>query len=662
VSRARLERAWLPAALSFVGIVLILNLISFAFGEAPASTLRLAIAGTWGTPYGIGQVLFKATPLIFTALAFEVALRAGLFNIGAEGQLALASLAGGYLGEKLPPGTPWPIAVSVCALAAALTGALVALAPALMRARLGVHEIISTIMMNRIVEVIVPFVLVAVLGATALRTPDVVAGAALPRLDRLFPSLTGSAAGAAFPLAVLLAFAADAWLRRSRTGREMRWTGQNAETCRAEGIDVRRRLTQAMLLSGAIAGLAMLATVLGYKGYFELGLGAGSGFTGIAVALLGRGHPLGIVLAAVLFGTLQQAGLAINARVPKEAMDRAFGLRDPHRRRRQPKHRSRAQRRGPRARADSRRSRGHMSSILSLTMLAETLRIAVPYACASIGGIWAERAGIIHIGLEGVLLTSAFTSVAVAVATGSAALGLAAGVAAGAAISLVHALLVERARVHAVVSGIALNLLAFAGTRLALRGLYDSASNSPSIPGFRFGPTGASGLALLGRVLLDPVTILAVAAAVATPFVLSRTRFGLRARASGENPVAAASVGIDVPRVRTLALLLSGAICALGGVHLAFDQHRFESGMSNGRGFMALAAVVVSGWRAERAVLACIVFGALEALQIVLQDQATRSAGADLIQLLPYVATLLVLGFAAGRSAAPKGLGKHADD
>jgi simple sugar transport system permease protein len=133
-------------------------------------------------------------------------------------------------------------------------------------------------------------------------------------------------------------------------------------------------------------------------------------------------------------------------------------------------------------------------------------------------------------------------------------------------------------------------------------------------------------------------------------------------RAAGENPVATASVGIDVSRVRLAALLVSGAIAGLGGVHLAFDQHRFESGMSGGRGYMALAAVVVSGWRAERAVAACVAFGALEALQIVLQDQAQRSAGAELIQLLPYVATLAVLGFAAGRAAAPAGLGKSAEE
>lgn len=303
-----------------------------------------------------------------------------------------------------------------------------------------------------------------------------------------------------------------------------------------------------------------------------------------------------------------------------------------------------------------------MSSFLSLTMLAETLRIATPYACAAIGGIWAERSGVIQIGLEGVLLTSAFASVAVAATTGSALLGLLVGVAAGSAISLLHGLLVERARVHAVISGIALNLLAYAGTRLALRGLFDSASNSPSIGGFRLGPTGSGGLALLGRFFFDPVTLAAIACAVATPLVLGRTRFGLRVRAAGENPVAAASVGIGVTRVRLLALAVSGAVCALGGVHLAFDQHRFESGMSNGRGFMALAAVVVSGWRAGRAVLACVVFGALEALQIALQQQATHSAGAELIQLLPYIATLVVLGFAAGRSAAPEGLGKAAEE
>jgi len=300
-----------------------------------------------------------------------------------------------------------------------------------------------------------------------------------------------------------------------------------------------------------------------------------------------------------------------------------------------------------------------LSSIFSLTMLAESVRIAVPYMCAAIGGVWAERSGVIQIGLEGILLSGAFSSVTVAYATHSPLLGLIAAVLTGITLSLGHGLLTERARVHAVISGIALNLLALASTRMGLRALYDSASNSPSIEAFRFGPTGTSGASVLARVLADPVFLCAIVAAVATPFVLQTTRFGLRVRACGENPVAAASVGIDVTKTRLFALAVSGAVCALGGAHLAYDQHRFESGMSAGRGFIALAAVVVSGWRAGRAAIACVAFGALEALQIVLQDEARKSAVGDLVQALPYVATLLVLAFASKKAGAPEGLGKH---
>src|SRR5262249_3816678 len=152
------------------GVVVVLNLISFAFGQAPLATLRQALEGSWGTPYGIGQVLFKASPLIFTGLAFDIALRSRLFNIGAEGHPALPRLVGGWVAAKLPAAMPWPLALGATLVVAASMGALVALPPALMRARLGVHEIISGIMMNRIVDVIVPWILAIVLGSTSLRT------------------------------------------------------------------------------------------------------------------------------------------------------------------------------------------------------------------------------------------------------------------------------------------------------------------------------------------------------------------------------------------------------------------------------------------------------------------------------------------------------------
>lgn len=299
--------------------------------------------------------------------------------------------------------------------------------------------------------------------------------------------------------------------------------------------------------------------------------------------------------------------------------------------------------------------------LLSLTTFAETLRMAAPYACAAVAGVWAERAGVIQIGLEGILLSSAFSSVAVALATGSMVLGVVAGIATGVALSALHAFLVDKTRIDAVVSGIAWNLLAYSASRLALRALYDSASNSPSIEGFRFGPTGNEGWQVLARVLCDPVTWLAVIAIVASPWLLDKTRLGLRVRAVGENPNAARAAGIDVGRTRMAALCISGAIGALGGVHLAFDQHRFESGMSAGRGFIALAAVVLSGWLPGRAALACVAFAFLEALQFVLQDMAQASKAVTLAQILPYAAALVALGLGIGRRTAPGGLGRHAD-
>ncbi|MBM4358362.1 MAG: ABC transporter permease [Deltaproteobacteria bacterium] len=299
--------------------------------------------------------------------------------------------------------------------------------------------------------------------------------------------------------------------------------------------------------------------------------------------------------------------------------------------------------------------------LLSLTTVAETLRMAAPYACAAVAGVWAERAGVIQIGLEAVLLSSAFASVATAIASGSMVLGVIAGIATGVALSALHAYLVDKTRIDAVVSGIAWNLLAYSASRLALRALYDSASNSPSIEGFRFGPTGNEGWQVLLRVLCDPVNWLALLAIVASPVILERTRLGLRIRAVGENPTAARAAGIDVGRTRLAALAISGAIGALGGVHLAFDQHRFESGMSAGRGFIALAAVVLSGWLPGRAALACIAFAFLEALQFVLQDIGQASKAVTLAQILPYAAALVALGVGVGRRSAPGGLGRHAE-
>jgi simple sugar transport system permease protein len=288
----------------------------------------LLFEGTWGTSYGVGQVLFKATPLLFTGIAVDLALRAGLFNIGAEGQLAVGSLAAAVVGTHLPPGTPAALALPLALAAAMAAGALWALVPALLKGRFAAHEVISTIMMNRIADSTIGVALGA--GGLALtgtvRTADVVAGARVTRLEAWFPSLKGSAASFALLFGIAGTFVVTESYRRTRFGRELGLIGQNARAMQAEKVPVRARLEQALVVSGAIAGAASLGTVLGYKGYFEEGLGAGAGFTGLAVAILGRGSAVGLVFAALLFGTLQQGGFSVNAFVPKEIMDVLTGI------------------------------------------------------------------------------------------------------------------------------------------------------------------------------------------------------------------------------------------------------------------------------------------------------------------------------------------------
>lgn len=298
------------------------DLLVWGYGESPRELARLLFEGTWGTGYGAGQVLFKATPLLFSGVAFHLALRAGLFNIGAEGQITIGSLVVATVGAHLSPQLRPMFAVPIVLAAAMVAGSLWASVPALLRARYGAHEVISTIMMNRIADAVVGLAFAYGLAKVGtVRTPDIRSGAHLPRLDHFVSAFRGSAASVALFIAIAVAIAVTIAEKRTRIGREIGLVGQNPAACAAERIPVARRIVAAMMLSGAVAALACSGTVLGYKGYYEQGLGAGAGFGGLAVALLGRGNPIGLLLAALLIGTLAQGGLALNAHVPMEMMD-----------------------------------------------------------------------------------------------------------------------------------------------------------------------------------------------------------------------------------------------------------------------------------------------------------------------------------------------------
>lgn len=324
--RAVLEESVLPPVVALVVALVAGDLLIVTYGQAPGDVWRTLIEGTWGNSYGFGQVVYKATTLTCTGLAVAIGLRAGLFNIGAEGQLAAGGFGAGLTGLLLPTGTPLVIALPLCLAAALAAGGAVGGVAGVLRARFGAHEVIVTIMMNFIVLALLNYLVSAKLNVPeTLHTPEVRAGA-VPRLSSTFGAFHGSAAN--WTVAIVLLAAAATWfiLFRTRAGYELRAVGEQPDAAEYAGIRAGRVWFSALTASGALAGLGGINFVLGYKHYYEDGFTGGAGFLGIAVALVGRNNPAGVVLAALFFATLSQGGLAINAMVPKQMVEVLQGV------------------------------------------------------------------------------------------------------------------------------------------------------------------------------------------------------------------------------------------------------------------------------------------------------------------------------------------------
>jgi simple sugar transport system permease protein len=288
----------------------------------------------------------------------------------------------------------------------------------------------------------------------------------------------------------------------------------------------------------------------------------------------------------------------------------------------------------------------------ALDFLSQTLRIAIPYLLAAAGGVLSERAGLIGLTLEGYMLGGAFCAAVGSYAAGAPWVGVLAAVIGGALLALLYATCAIRFRADQVVVGIAINLLAIGLTRFFLRLIFDSSSNSPRVPGFEVKGSGTGFVALAH----NPLVWIGLVVIPTAAWVLYRTPFGLRIRAVGEHPAAAASVGVPVAKVRYLAVVLSGMLAGLGGAYLALDQHQFTDGMTAGRGFIALAATIFGRWDPIRAGLACLLFAAAETLQI--QLQGTQAIPSQFVEMIPYVLTIIALAGVVGRAVPPAALGK----
>ena len=286
-----------------------------------------------------------------------------------------------------------------------------------------------------------------------------------------------------------------------------------------------------------------------------------------------------------------------------------------------------------------------------ISFLTQMIRIAVPYLFAASGGVIAERSGIISLGLEGYMLTGAFSATLGAHYSGSAWIGVLAGVFGGLVFGLLQAVASIRYRADQVVTGIAINLLAIGVTRFFLKLAFASSSNSPRIEGF------GGNNALHG--FDNPLLWLGLLVAPVLAFILYRTPFGLRVRAVGEHPAAAESLGIKASLIQYVAVAISGILAALGGVFLAMDQHQFTDQMTAGRGFIAVAAVIFGRWDPVRAALACLFFAFAETLQI--QLQGTELIPSQFVDMIPYLLTIIALAGVVGRAVPPAALGKTAE-
>jgi general nucleoside transport system permease protein len=297
--------------------------------------------------------------------------------------------------------------------------------------------------------------------------------------------------------------------------------------------------------------------------------------------------------------------------------------------------------------------------------LAASLRLAVPLAFAALGGLFSERSGVLNIGLEGLLLTGAFVSASVTFYTGNVWVGTVAAVAIGGLVGLLHAYLSVSLRVDQLVSGLAINLSVAGLTAFGSRLVFSSGTTqklagitSIAIPGF-------SQIPLLGPLLFNQdllVYLLFILVPVITYF-LFQTSWGLTLRAVGEYPRAADTAGIRVAWVRYIGVIVSGGLTALGGAYLALVHVKFfTEGMSAGKGFIALAALIFGRWHPVGTVAACFLFGATEALQLRLQTFGLQSLFGlemryQILNMLPYVVALLALIGLAGKSKPPAALG-----
>jgi simple sugar transport system permease protein len=295
-------------------------------------------------------------------------------------------------------------------------------------------------------------------------------------------------------------------------------------------------------------------------------------------------------------------------------------------------------------------------------IISSTLSLSIPLILAALGGVFSVRSGIMALGLESMMLFGSFSAVLGSYYSGNAYIGLLCGIGGGMILGILHGLFCVRYKMNQVISGIGLNLLSSATTTLLMQVIWNNKGSSESVKSVSLRLHFFDSLPILGPIFSKQSFLLIVTIVVALVgwVVLFKTPFGLRMRMVGENPKAASSVGIRVHAMKYVGVLICGALAGLGGAYLSIDSlNMFVRDMSAGRGYIAVAIAILSRYNPLNAVLAGLLFGFCEAMQIYLQGFGVPS---QLIQMIPYIVTLFVLVFGVKNITPPAGVGKHESD
>jgi simple sugar transport system permease protein len=623
--RARVSTLFsIVSPLLALALTLVFGVVMFwLLGKSPLGALYSFFIEPLLEVWSLHELAVKAAPLILIAVGLAICYRSNNWNIGAEGQFTIGAITGSIL-PVMNPEWHSPMILPLMLLMGMAGGALYAAIPALLKTRFNTNEILTSLMLVYIAQLYLDW-----LTRGPWRDPQ---GYNFPQtksfqIEAVLPEVLSSGrAHWGFIFALVAAVALWFMMRFMLKGFQVSVLGQSERAGRFAGFSARRMVWFSMLLSGALAGLAGISEVSGSIGHLQPSISPGYGFTAIIVAFLGRLNPLGIVASGLVLALTYLGG---------EAAQLSIGISD-------------------------KVSRVFQGLLLFFVLSCDTLihykiRLVVafeailltvitastPLVIAALGELVTERAGVLNLGVEGMMIMGAVCAFAATQMTGSPYIGILAGILGGGAFSLLFGFLTLTLVANQVATGLALTILG-----LGLSGQLGEAFVGQ--PGIKLQPIVfplLSDIPFFGRVLFrqDLTFYLSVALVIGINWFLFKSRTGLKMRAIGDNHASAHALGINVIRTRYLAVMFGGACAGLAGAQLSLVYTpQWVENMSAGRGWIALALVVFASWRPWRVLAGGYLFGAVTIGQLHAQAFGI-GIPSQFLSALPYAATIVVL-------------------